>query len=75
VVVGALEAAEDALHNSEMEFTVVVHVKAHLLDHLGDIRPGEGEVLERPNGITRNSNSPWCVRNVVFTTSSGCIKN
>jgi hypothetical protein len=46
---GALEVAEDALHNNEVGLTGVVHVKAHLLDHVGDVEPGEGEVLESPS--------------------------
>jgi hypothetical protein len=46
VVEGALEVVEDALHNREMGFTGVGHVEAHLLDRVGDDRPGEGEVLE-----------------------------
>jgi hypothetical protein len=43
VVEGVLEVAEDALHNSEMELMRIVHVKAHLLDYMGDVRPSEGE--------------------------------
>jgi hypothetical protein len=27
----------------------VVHVEAHLLDHVGDVRLGEGEVPKSPN--------------------------
>jgi hypothetical protein len=36
----ALEVAEDALCNSEMRLTRAVHVKTHLLDCVGDVRPG-----------------------------------
>jgi hypothetical protein len=32
-----------------MGLTGVVHVKAHLLDHVGDVGPGEGEILESPS--------------------------
>jgi hypothetical protein len=46
VVNGALEVAEDALHNCEMGLTRAVHVMTHLLDRVGDIRPG---VLESPD--------------------------
>jgi hypothetical protein len=46
VVEGALEVAEDALHNIEMGLTGVMHVEAHLLDCVGDVRSSEGEVLE-----------------------------
>jgi hypothetical protein len=49
VVNGALEVTENVLHNSEMWLTMVIHVKAHLLDYVGDVRPGEGEVLEYPS--------------------------
>jgi hypothetical protein len=48
VVEGALEVAEDPLRSREMGFPQVVHVEAHLLDHVGDIGPDEGEVLESP---------------------------
>jgi hypothetical protein len=49
VVKGALEVPKDALHNREMRLTRVVHVEAHLLDHVGNVGPGEGEVLESPS--------------------------
>jgi hypothetical protein len=32
-----------------MGLTGVVHVEAHLLDHVGNVGPGEGEVLESPS--------------------------
>jgi hypothetical protein len=46
VVEGALEVPEDALHGREMGVTGVVHVEAHLLYRIGNVKPGEGEVLE-----------------------------
>jgi hypothetical protein len=46
MVKGALEVAEDVLRNSEMGLMRVVHVKTHLLDCIGDVRLGEGVVLE-----------------------------
>jgi hypothetical protein len=46
VVEGALEVAEDAFHNCEMGLMGVMHVEAHLLDRIGDVKPGEGEELE-----------------------------
>jgi hypothetical protein len=49
VVQGALEVPKDALHDREMGLTGVVHVEAHLLDSVGNVEPGEGEVLESPN--------------------------
>jgi hypothetical protein len=48
VVEGALEVPEDALRGRKMWLTRVVHVEVHLLYHVGDVRSGEGEVLERP---------------------------
>jgi hypothetical protein len=49
MVEGALEVPKDALHGREMGLTRVVHVERHLLDHVGNVRPGEGEILECPN--------------------------
>jgi hypothetical protein len=49
VVEGALEVLEDVLRDREMGLTRVVHVKAHLLDRIGNVGPGEGDVLESPN--------------------------
>jgi hypothetical protein len=46
VVEDSLEVAQVALRNCEMKFMGVVHVEAHLLDHVRDVRHGEGEVLE-----------------------------
>jgi hypothetical protein len=44
-----LEAAKDALHSSEMRLTRIMHVESHLLDHVGDVRLGEGEVMKSPS--------------------------
>jgi hypothetical protein len=49
VVEGALEVPKDGLCGREMGLTWVVHVEAHLLDRVGNVRPGEGEVLESPS--------------------------
>jgi hypothetical protein len=49
VVEGALEVPKDAIRGCEMGLTRVVYVKAHLLDRVGNVRPGDGEVLESPN--------------------------
>jgi hypothetical protein len=48
IVKSALEVVEDPLCNHEMGLLRVVHVEAHLLDRIGDVEPGEGEVLESP---------------------------
>jgi hypothetical protein len=48
-VEGALEVPKDALHCCEMGLTRVVHVEAQLLDRVGNIGPGKGEVLESPS--------------------------
>jgi hypothetical protein len=55
MVEGAPEVLKDALHGREMGLTGVVHVEAHLLDHVGNVRYGEGEVLESPNKATIGS--------------------
>jgi hypothetical protein len=48
-VEGALEVPKDALCGREMGLMRVVHVEAHLLDRVGNVGPGEGEVLESPS--------------------------
>jgi hypothetical protein len=55
VVEGALEVPKDALRGREMGLTGVVHVEAHLLDRVGNVRPGEGEVLESPSQVAVGS--------------------
>jgi hypothetical protein len=49
VVEGALEIPKDALHGREIGLTGGVHVEAHLLDRVGNVGHGEGEVLESPS--------------------------
>jgi hypothetical protein len=49
VVEGALEVLKDALCGREMGLTSVVHVEAHLLGHIGNVGPSEGEVLQSPS--------------------------
>jgi hypothetical protein len=46
MVEGVVEVSEYALRAHEMRLTGIMHVEAHLLDRVGDVRPGEGEVLE-----------------------------
>jgi hypothetical protein len=48
-VEGALEVLKDALRGREMGLTRVMHVEAHLLDCVGNVGPGESEVLESPS--------------------------
>jgi hypothetical protein len=55
VVEGALEIPKDVLHGREMGLMGVVHVEAHLLDRVGNVGPGEGEVLESPSQATVGS--------------------
>jgi hypothetical protein len=45
VVVGAIEVAKNPLRNGEVGLPRGVHVKAHLLDRVGDVGPSEGEIL------------------------------
>jgi hypothetical protein len=47
VVEGAAEVAQDPLESGEMGLPWGVHMEAHLLDGVGDVRPRESEVLER----------------------------
>jgi hypothetical protein len=54
-VEGALEVMEDVLRCRKMGLTRIEHVEVHLLDHIGDVRPGEGEVLESPSQATVGS--------------------
>jgi hypothetical protein len=48
MVEGALEVPKDARRRREMGLVGVVHVEAHLLDHVGNVGPVEGAVLESP---------------------------
>jgi hypothetical protein len=49
MVEDALEVPKDAFRSHEMGLTGVGHVEAHLLDRVGNVGPGEGEVLESPS--------------------------
>jgi hypothetical protein len=46
---GATQVPQDALHRGEVRLPRVVHVEAHLLDGVGDVGPGEDEVLHGPS--------------------------
>jgi hypothetical protein len=46
---GATLVPQDALHRGEVWLPRVVHVEAHLLDGVGDVGPGEYEVLHGPS--------------------------
>jgi hypothetical protein len=41
-----VEVAQDPLESSEMGLPWSVHMEAHLLDGVGDVGAGEGEVVE-----------------------------
>jgi hypothetical protein len=45
----ALDVAQDALNSRQVLLARIVHVKAHLLNGVGDIRAREGGVLESPS--------------------------
>jgi hypothetical protein len=49
VIKGTLEVPKDALRGREVGLTRVMHMEAHLLDHVGNDGPGEGEVPESPS--------------------------
>jgi hypothetical protein len=42
-----VEVAHDPLESGEMGLPRRVHMQAHLLDGIGDVRSAKGEVLER----------------------------
>jgi hypothetical protein len=42
-----VEVAQDPLESGEMRLLRGMHMQAHLLDGVGDVRPRLGEVLER----------------------------
>jgi hypothetical protein len=44
-----MKVLEDAIRDRKVRLIGVMYVEAHLLDHVGDVRPGEGEVLEIPD--------------------------
>jgi hypothetical protein len=46
VVNGAPEVAEEALESREVGLPGVVHMETDLLHGVGEVRPGEGEVLK-----------------------------
>jgi hypothetical protein len=48
VVERAPEVAEEALESREVRLPGIMHMKTDLLNCIGDVRPGEGEVLKGP---------------------------
>jgi hypothetical protein len=48
---GATQVPQDALHRGEVRLLRVVHVEAHLLDDVGDVWPGEDEVMQGPTRL------------------------
>jgi hypothetical protein len=55
LVEGALEVPKDALRGRDMGLTRLVHVEAHLLDRVGNVRPGECDVLESTSQVAVGS--------------------
>jgi hypothetical protein len=51
VVVVSPEVAEEALESREVGLPGVVHMETDLLHGVGDVRPGEGEVLKGTSKI------------------------
>jgi hypothetical protein len=51
-VSGASEVPHDPRHSDEMRLPRGVHMEAHLLDSIGDVRMGEDEVLQGPSKTT-----------------------
>jgi hypothetical protein len=42
---GVAEVAKDPLENSEVWLPGILHMETYMLNCIGDVRPGEGEVL------------------------------
>jgi hypothetical protein len=55
LVEGALEVPKDALRGRDMGLTRLVHVEAHLLDRVGNVRAGECDVLESTSQVAVGS--------------------
>jgi hypothetical protein len=49
VVERALEVAEEALESREVRLPEIMHMKTDLLNCIGDVWPGEGELLKGPS--------------------------
>jgi hypothetical protein len=47
-VQGAFQIAQDTLHHGEVRLPRNMHMKANLLDGIGDVGAGECEILEGP---------------------------
>jgi hypothetical protein len=45
---GASQIAQDVLHRGEVRLPEIMHMKANLLDGIGDVGAGERQVLESP---------------------------
>ena len=41
----ATDVAEETLQRSKVRLPGIMHVKTYLMDGIGEIRPGEGQVL------------------------------
>lgn len=52
---GTREISKNALHRIEMGFTRIMHVQSNLLNCIGNIRPGEGEVLKSTHQVVVHS--------------------
>jgi hypothetical protein len=48
-VQGASQVAQDVLHRGEVRLSGIMHMKANLLDVIGDVGVGECQVLEGPS--------------------------
>ena len=48
-VQGALKVPENALESAQMGLPGVMHIQANLLNCIGNIWPGEGEILKSPS--------------------------
>jgi hypothetical protein len=69
----ATQVPHDPLHRGEVRFPRVVHVEAHLLDGVGDVEPGEDEVLKGPDStpVTGRSGDRGAVAETLPCVSIG----
>jgi hypothetical protein len=73
MVKGALEILKDALCGREKGLTRVVHVNAYFLDHVGNVGPTEGEVLESPSQVAIGGRRrPWPECQPVWSRACSC---
>ena len=51
------EVAQDTLDCREVNILRIMHTKTHLLNSIGDVRPGESQILQSTNQATIQAGS------------------